>query len=87
MNKKYKQLVIDFLKEAEDQLGNNGCNDWEFPKDWTQDEIKEFYATFSKANCPPDGDGEDYSQDIENRYMADFCVVSTLIHLLEKERK
>jgi len=89
MKKKHLKLIIDFLEEHSEALGNNGCNDWNFPKDWTQKDIAGFLKVFSHANCPsnPKGDGEDYSDNLNGRYLVDFCAVATLVYLLKKELK
>ena len=47
MTRKQKALAVQFLKDHAANLSNRGCNDWEFPADWTESERAEFGGT-----CP-----------------------------------
>lgn len=78
LNKKEKQLLLDFLEQLYDYLGNEGCNDWEFPEDWTEKEKAKFVKAFHDLN----GDPEEFDKD--NLNLPDFCVVALLKHKLEK---
>ncbi len=42
MNAKERTLAADFLNEYADRLSNDGCNDWNFPKGWTEAEARDF---------------------------------------------
>lgn len=87
MKTKHKKLLIDFLEEYSERLGNDGCNDWNFPDDWTEEDIKEFVNMFAFANRPndPNGDGENYSNWAESKYMPNDCAVAVLQYILKKE--
>ena len=44
------QLAAKFLKEFSARLGNDGCNDWEFPSDWTESETAQFKLDICEWN-------------------------------------
>ncbi len=50
MNRKWLKLAGEFLDQAADILGNRGCNDWEWPIDWTEQERKEFVLCMMADN-------------------------------------
>jgi len=78
MNKKEKQLIINFLGELSESQSNAGCNDWNFPEDWTEEEKQSFAKEFYEFNGTP----EEYEGDYD---LADFCVVDVLAEKLKKE--
>lgn len=67
MNKNIKQLLVYMLDQYSDILGNNGCNDWDWPSYFTeQDKIE--LTSFLANELEP--------QDLQNP--ADFIVVDCL---------
>jgi hypothetical protein len=38
MNEKWQTLAGELLKAASSQFSSHGCNDWEWPDDWTHAE-------------------------------------------------
>lgn len=42
MTAKQKMLAAKFLQEAAERYGNDGCNDWDWPENWTPQERAEF---------------------------------------------
>ena len=54
MKTKWIALAADFLHEYADRLGNDGCNDWWFPDDWTQAERDEIVMAMHSWNGDPD---------------------------------
>jgi hypothetical protein len=79
MTPKEKKLIIDFLEEYYEELSGHGCNDWEFPSDWTKKEKRQFVKEFHEFNRSPD------EFDEENLILGDFCALSLLISKLSKE--
>ena len=59
MTPKEKKLIIDFLEEYYEELSGHGCNDWEFPSDWTKKEKRQFVKEFHEWN----GDPEEYNEN------------------------
>lgn len=81
LSKKELALIVQFLDQFADELGNNGCNDWDFPEDWTEKEQKTFVKQYHAWN----GDPEEF--DEEHLNLPDFAVVGFLKHKIEKEIK
>lgn len=38
INEKETKLLISFLEELKERYSTDGCNDWDFPADWTLEE-------------------------------------------------
>ncbi len=53
MNPKWLRLAADLLELASDQFSNNSCNDYEWPKDWSDKDKIEFQQAIH-INDPPD---------------------------------
>ena len=76
-NKKELELLMKFLDELDDVFSCAGCNDWDFPADWTNEEKIKFVKEFHNYN----GDPEEF--DEEFLHMADFSVLGLLKKKLE----
>ena len=50
MNAKWLALAADMLDLAADEFGNHGCNDYNYPKDWTEGERREFALAMQADN-------------------------------------
>ena len=83
MNAKEKLLAAKFLDSASDSLSNNGCNDWDFPDDWTQEERSKFVEEYYVFNQTP----EDFDMDPLNLNLPDFDVIAFLAHKLREDVK
>ena len=81
MNIKELKLVIGFLEQLSDKMRNAGCNDWDFPKDWTHEER----YTFVKEFCDLNGDPEEF--DPERLILHDYCAVGLLKYKLRMQLK
>jgi len=77
MNAKEKKIAAEMLDDLGDKLANNGCNDWNFPEDWTMAEKQTFVKEYHEWN----GDTEEYDEN-EEPYISDFCVANFLSHKL-----
>jgi hypothetical protein len=77
MNQKEKKVAAELLRTASEQFSNHGCNDWNYPKDWTEDEKLQFVREYHEWN----GDPEDF--DPEFLFLQDWAVMSFLAHKLE----
>lgn len=75
MNKKYLLLASKMLSEYGDILGNQCCNDWNFPDDWSTEEKIEFMKLYHEYN----GDPEEFSED--HLHLADFCVADLFSYI------
>lgn len=67
MNKKHVLLAASFLASASERLSLNGCNDWDWPVDWTEEERKEFATIMVSDNVGrnPEDFTEEDKQDVE----------------------
>lgn len=46
-------LAIGFMDTLSERLGTDGCNDWNFPPDWTREEIIKFVKEYHEYNGDP----------------------------------
>ncbi len=83
MTNSQRNLAATFLKQYSDDLGNNGCNDYDMPN---TPENYQFVKDMLKWN-----NGRDeiprLSPDGETIYTQDFFIASYLADLLIKETK
>lgn len=75
---KVKRLAAKFLEELAERMSNDGCNDWDWPDDWTQVERDGFALAYHVLN----GDLEEYHS---GERLPNFCVVHLLAFILESE--
>jgi hypothetical protein len=75
---KWIKLAADLLEEASDEFSNHGCNDWDFPSDWTKEEQQEFVKAMNEDNGTP----EEY--DPEHLHVPDWWVMSFLARQIKK---
>jgi hypothetical protein len=80
ITKKEMLLASEMLKDYSYALGRNVCNDFDFPKSWTADEINSFYNRYHEWN----GDADEIHEPSVS--IPDFAVAAFLAHLL-KERQ
>jgi hypothetical protein len=71
-------LAAQFLTDHADRLGNDGCNDWEFPADWTEQERIDFVKGFHQHN----GDPENFNPD--RLVLPNFAVAGFLGAILKR---
>lgn len=72
MTDKEQKLIGQFLKEYAERLGNDGCNDWDFPENWTHEEKVEFVRAYHDWN----GDPEEFRED--HLHLSNFAVAEFL---------
>ena len=72
MNKKELLLAAKMLDMYSKSLGNNTCNDFDFPSNWTEDEKKSFVFDYHEWN----GDPEEFSE--KHLSLPDFAISSFL---------
>lgn len=77
MTTKERLLVINLLRGYSEMLSNTGCNDWDFPDDWTEEEKRTFLDEYDWYNSG----GEERSENIP-----DYAVASFLAHRLAERR-
>lgn len=76
MNDKELKLTAEMLEEYAERLGNDCCNDYCFPDDWTKAERVQFVKEFHDWNGDPEEfDGSDY--------ISNHCVVSLLAYKID----
>ena len=85
MNNKELLLASTMLKEASEEYGCHGCNDFEFPDNWTKDDKLNFCRDMYKNDIDLDEEMKEYEGDegdhlIENP--PDFAVMEHLSKLL-----
>ena len=60
------KLAGELLELASDQFSNHGCNDFELPSDWTEEEKLEFTTAMKKwNNCGGDLTEEDKEEAVQ----------------------
>lgn len=69
------ELAAKFLEQLSEKMSNAGCNDWEWPEDWSQSERDKFAEEYFDVL----GDGEEFEPDM---YLPDFCAVDLLVVVL-----
>lgn len=79
MSPKWLALAAGLLDKAGDHFSNHGCNDWEFPPDWTIEERRELVRAMYKDN----GDPENF--DPGNLAVPDWWVMRFLAGQMTKE--
>lgn len=67
--------VADFLEEYRDRLGNDGCNDWDYPSDWTEEDRETFCREYSEWN------GE---EETDCTFIPNFCAVGLLASKIKR---
>lgn len=77
MKEKHKKLAASMLADHSEKLGNNPCNDWRFPEDWTIREKAEFCIAYHDWNGNPEEFNPEYL------HLPDFAVAHFLAHMME----
>jgi len=54
MTKKQLMLAAKFLDQLSEQMGNAGCNDWDWPEDWSGCERDQFAREYHTMNGEPE---------------------------------
>ena len=54
MNKKELELAAKMLEQLSEILSNRGCNDWEFPEDWSDEEKTALIKDYHDYNGDPE---------------------------------
>lgn len=54
MDPKWTRLAARFLDEAADHYSRHGCNDWEWPEGWTDEEKRDFVRQMHEDNGHPE---------------------------------
>lgn len=84
-----RNLLSSILDDFADRLGNDGCNDWEWPKTWSESYKKKFlkrYNTWAGDNAPGAGCYDDVTYD--SKYGPNnVSLVYFLRHLFRSEVK
>lgn len=78
---KWLSVAADMLEMAADKFSNHGCNDWNWPADWTEDEKDICRQSMSIANNDQSYDPEDWE------YVGDWQMMSFLSKVLREEAK
>jgi hypothetical protein len=76
INEKEKQLAAKMLKDFSHVVGRNVCNDFDFPSDWTAEEINEFCNRYHEWN----GDSDEIQEP--NICLPDYAIAVFLAHLI-----
>lgn len=63
-------LASEMLDQYSDRLGNDGCNDWDWPESWTSEDRSLFLAKFHKHNRSQPQDIEDWGNSLGNASVA-----------------
>lgn len=78
MYTKELELAASLLREASEEFEHHGCNDWEFPADWSLAERQKFVLEYYTWN----GDPENFEPDFLE--LPDFAVMDFLAHKLSE---
>lgn len=88
MNKKWKKLAGEILRHVVDEYGNKGCNEWEYPPDWTEKDKLRFATALVKSNVGRKRLNEDDKEEVKELVSAnpppDWWVASFLLEELLK---
>lgn len=76
---KLLRMVAEFLRSYSNELGNNVCNDWDFPEDWTEEERVALVKEYHDRN----GDPEEFDPDC--LLLSDMCATWILAEILDEE--
>lgn len=92
MKQKWLKLAGEMLRDHAENLGNRGCNDWNWPADWTPEERLEFARMMVRDNISFIGDtlpaeAEKEATDMVKHGSSDFWVASVLSRLLRGEAR
>jgi hypothetical protein len=79
LSKKEKLVLVEFLEELSLYQGNQVCNDWNFPDDWSREEQIKLVKEFHDYN----GDPQEFNEKYLNIH--DYAVVGLLAHKLREE--
>ncbi len=84
MNEKEMKLALDFLDKYEDVCSDEMCNDYWFPKNWTEQEQIQLCKEYHEYN----GDPEEFegANDLNN-FMVVAIIAAKLRNYLMKENK
>lgn len=50
MNAKWLTIAASLLRRASEDFANHGCNDWEWPPTWTEEDRRELATAIVSAN-------------------------------------
>ncbi len=91
INPKWLALAAEMLDLASEQLSANGCNDWQWPDDWTTVDRHRFALALVRDNNPR---MSEEAVDLEATAFAnrnygppDWWVCCFLAHVLKKTAK
>ena len=76
MNEKEKQLAAQLLEDFSQVLGRNVCNDFDFPSDWSAEEINAFCKKYHEWN----GDADEIQEP--NMCLPDYAIAAFLSYLI-----
>ncbi len=54
MTRKELEVAAEMLRLAADQFSHHGCNDWQFPDHWTQEECDKVTLAMAVASGDPE---------------------------------
>jgi hypothetical protein len=78
VNHKKLKLAARLLDIAACKFSNHGCNDFELPEYWTDDECRELSRVIEDANGTP----EDFDPDADHRMQMDWLLMGCLADYL-----
>lgn len=79
MTIKEKLLAAEILDQVADEYSNHGCNDWDFPEEWTAEEKIKFVREFHEFDDSLD------EFNPAHLGMADYWVMKLLAHKIRKD--
>ena len=67
MNAKWMQLAGELLERASDEFSNHGCNAYDWPDDWTEDDKRQLSEAMAVDNIgkPLDKFNANQKEDLE----------------------
>jgi hypothetical protein len=75
MNKRWIALAAEMLDLAEEAFSNHGCNDWDWPDDWTEMDRDEFLTAFREWTDDPDDERQHLPDYTVMEFLADYLRV------------
>ena len=75
MSPKYFKLAAQLLGLASDEFSNHGCNDFEKPDDWTQDEWDALSLEMYERNGDPENHTPGWTGGYDWQLMSHFAAL------------
>lgn len=84
MSPAFLRLAAHLLDRASDEFSNHGCNDLDFPEEFTPADLEALTDAYNIYNLGPDRNRWAPDQILLSGELGDFCAMSLLANELRK---